>query len=439
MFIKSFKAIQVYGTLDFEIDFNRDLTFLIGANGCGKTTVLKLIHSFLAVDIGKLITTPFLRMELKVRTDKDLHLYCSKSDDELEIGVVGASEKIKIPYLVNEDKRSFGREYDFDEAAALGDKSELYKMLRNLPRITFLNLERTYARSGADDDFDDYDSRRYRPNYRRMVSADNGSYANILDASFLIQENYRILKKYEDKKNIKLKDNILKSAFQYSENSLADFNNKKVKSEISAILNNKKEIDDAVYSVGVKDAGLRNEVDKFFNKLESLYESIEDADDDLVSLELVMNKAQIDRFISLIDIVDDHKSNIDKLFEPINTFVSTINDFFKDSRKKVSINTIGRLVIEDVKGNDVPIHGLSSGERQLLVIFAHAIIKIVRKPNYKKGVFLIDEPELSLHMKWQEKFSEKIYELNQGAQFIMATHSPEIVGENFDKYINVDG
>ena len=40
MKLKTFKAKNVFGYLDFNINFNEDLTLLYGINGSGKTTAL---------------------------------------------------------------------------------------------------------------------------------------------------------------------------------------------------------------------------------------------------------------------------------------------------------------------------------------------------------------------------------------------------------------
>lgn len=47
MRIISFKGQEVFGYLDFDIKFNSDISFLIGSNGSGKTTVLQLIRALL--------------------------------------------------------------------------------------------------------------------------------------------------------------------------------------------------------------------------------------------------------------------------------------------------------------------------------------------------------------------------------------------------------
>ena len=43
------------------------------------------------------------------------------------------------------------------------------------------------------------------------------------------------------------------------------------------------------------------------------------------------------------------------------------------------------------------------------------------------GIFIVDEPELSLHIDWQEKFVEAVLDANPDVQLILATHSPAII------------
>ncbi|HCA9874863.1 AAA family ATPase [Klebsiella quasipneumoniae] len=52
-------ASKVYGYLDLNISFNEDITFLIGGNGSGKTTVLRLLQAIINPNIKDIITLPF--------------------------------------------------------------------------------------------------------------------------------------------------------------------------------------------------------------------------------------------------------------------------------------------------------------------------------------------------------------------------------------------
>jgi predicted ATPase len=71
---------------------------------------------------------------------------------------------------------------------------------------------------------------------------------------------------------------------------------------------------------------------------------------------------------------------------------------------------------------------LSAGEKQLISLFIYIFFQ-------KKKVILIDEPELSLHVSWQRKFIDKIY--NAKMQFIMTTHTPFIISNYGNKVVKV--
>ncbi len=55
----------------------------------------------------------------------------------------------------------------------------------------------------------------------------------------------------------------------------------------------------------------------------------------------------------------------------------------------------------------------------------------------KDGVFIVDEPELSLHMDWQNMFVDAVQTANPKLQIILATHAPAIIGGRNDLCIPV--
>jgi predicted ATP-dependent endonuclease of OLD family len=65
---------------------------------------------------------------------------------------------------------------------------------------------------------------------------------------------------------------------------------------------------------------------------------------------------------------------------------------------------------------------LSSGEKQLL-----AILLTVLTEDNQHYVLFMDEPEVSLHIDWQQKLIEMILDLNPNVQIILTTHSPAVI------------
>lgn len=79
-------------------------------------------------------------------------------------------------------------------------------------------------------------------------------------------------------------------------------------------------------------------------------------------------------------------------------------------------------IFNNAKGDKVTIQQLSDGEKQL---YGRVVSLMLLQPN--NSIILLDEPEISLHPAWQLAIT-KIYEkIGQNNQFIIATHSPQII------------
>ncbi|MFA0811456.1 AAA family ATPase [Microbulbifer epialgicus] len=77
---------------------------------------------------------------------------------------------------------------------------------------------------------------------------------------------------------------------------------------------------------------------------------------------------------------------------------------------------------------------LSSGEQHQVVLLFELIFK-----TEANVLVLIDEPEISLHVAWQKEFLNDLKEIIeiQNMPVVIATHSPQIIGDNWDLTINL--
>ncbi len=100
-----------------------------------------------------------------------------------------------------------------------------------------------------------------------------------------------------------------------------------------------------------------------------------------------------------------------------------------DSGKSVTIDEFGRMRLFYDGRDAVKLKELSSGERQILVLIIHLVFN---KASDSANIIIIDEPELSLHIAWQEMFCDKILEANGSLQAILATHSPSIISDRVE-------
>lgn len=307
----------------------------------------------------------------------------------------------------------------------------VFNKIRKLPTPIFLGVDRKNGNSS------NYSVRSFReafisPNRRNNIARGLLGDA-LLETQLMIQDSYKGIRSLEDKKGVILKDKILRSSFKLSSFNPEDFTrSNKHLMHISQLVNKKSEINRALSKVGDAERSLSDEVDSFFDSLEQLLNEYKNSGDEAgFSLNWLINQAQIRRISDLVDIIESYDKEIQEIYKPINEFISTINKFFKDSNKTISVDPVGRIMVNiDNRRRAYSVDCLSSGERQLLIIISNVLFnKYHNMLMPKKTVIIIDEPELSLHMRWQEKFSETILESSPETQFILATHSPDIVGE----------
>jgi predicted ATP-dependent endonuclease of OLD family len=123
------------------------------------------------------------------------------------------------------------------------------------------------------------------------------------------------------------------------------------------------------------------------------------------------------------------KQNV--IYQSKETFILIINELLQ--RKDLIVNERNELIVKTQSEKEFDLKFLSSGEKQLVIIFGEALLQ-----KHKPHIFIADEPELSLHIEWQEKLVSSLKLLNPFAQLIFATHSPDVVGGFQDSVVQIE-
>ena len=105
---------------------------------------------------------------------------------------------------------------------------------------------------------------------------------------------------------------------------------------------------------------------------------------------------------------------------PKTKFQDLIDDLFGETGKTI-IRKSNEILFEQ-DGDTLYPYQLSSGEKQLLVILLTVLVQ-----DNQSGVLFMDEPEVSLHVEWQQRLIGLIRELNPNVQIILTTHSPAMI------------
>jgi len=115
-----------------------------------------------------------------------------------------------------------------------------------------------------------------------------------------------------------------------------------------------------------------------------------------------------------------HPDEATSISLPKTKFQDLIDDLFGETGKTI-IRKSNEILFEQ-DGDTLYPYQLSSGEKQLLVILLTVLVQ-----DNGRGVLFMDEPEVSLHVEWQQRLINLIRELNPNVQIILTTHSPAMI------------
>jgi len=155
----------------------------------------------------------------------------------------------------------------------------------------------------------------------------------------------------------------------------------------------------------------------------------------ILEIEKNISSASIEELQEFQKLRTEENEIKNELYKPLFEFKAIIDSFYKETNKEiifddVSINNPKVPLL--IKFLDAPlqvstdeleewnfVQNLSSGEKQILIVFLTIMIE-----SNKPFILLMDEPEISLHVEWQSMLVDSIKKLNSDIQIIIATHNP---------------
>ena len=123
----------------------------------------------------------------------------------------------------------------------------------------------------------------------------------------------------------------------------------------------------------------------------------------------------------------------DEILAKVETLKRIVNS--RLLHKHVAVGEKG-ILVTSLDGQPLNLEMLSSGEQHELVLLYDLLFRASQD-----ALIMIDEPELSLHVAWQEKFLTDIEDIARLSNFrvLLATHSPQIIGDRYDLAIELRG
>ncbi len=436
MFIEKLEIKDLHGIYNYVINFNEDLTFIYGENGCGKTTILNIVSSIVTGKIYNLFSYKFSEITLTYSINKKIFekITISKkydayvvllSEDEIEEEI----EDIEL-YSRDDDEIAFERRFMnmYESPSILKDKfNYIYLPLsRNSQNVTNAS-ERNFMRR--------------RSSFYSEKDIINKNYLNdsLHYVEEIVRNGYMRINSSELSINARFRSDIftssLKVANRYGYNAINDAFETKGSQSISNVDKNKNEYIKLLKSIGEWNEDTRKSVEEFFVRYKEAFEKSKTNDD--VTVDFLLMNLEFTRIKEIASQAQTIEKEKEKNRMPVTNFLKIVNKFFEatEDKKRISIDNEGKITVEsDFPERTLSLYNLSSGEKQIIIIFACLIFGL---PLDKKGIYIIDEPEASLHLAWQKIFVDSIKDVNKSIQFIFATHSPEIISRYSSKAVKL--
>ncbi|MBA0179235.1 AAA family ATPase [Pectobacterium carotovorum] len=389
--IDSLRLINFRKFKEINVLFESDVTVLIGDNGAGKTTILDALARTFSYINARIVAKGRNGRSLD---NTDVKVGCADNAEVLTSLSLGEHTKYSGSLIRPAKGIENSKASDLDSYSSLANlyrvinyrNKKLYNKEINIPLCVFYSVDRSLLKSNIS----------FEP--EKLVSTSTASRFDAIDKNAL-----------DGSSNI---EDFLKW-FIYVDNLE---NNNPLQNEIKLL---EAEIT-ALKSVGIESKLLAVELEKRISRLMVAKEQLSDIS--------VLNVGKIKQHVK----------------NAIINAVPSVSDIYVDrssGRVEVKINN---------DGTEINIFQASKGQLVYLSLIADLAKRLISMnptldtPLHGQGIVLIDEVELHLHPEWQQNIIYNLTSTFPNIQFIITTHSPQVLSTITKKKIrklsvNIEG
>lgn len=445
MILRKISVVKLFGVFDHDIPLNESgITIVIGENGLGKTVVLEATNAFFGRNYGFFTELEFQKI-----------IFTFDNYEIWEITKAGHENKLFLMLnriLPGKETKSKPTKIAAMEPNNAARGQRRTREMEILERHELIRYETAMleARRVARSDWDEFERSRYMHDaFQQRLLFDSSEITQpkwFIDALALVR-----VKLIETQRLITAKER----GGELYINTVAK-SSKELTTQISGIEKKASAIStelDSTYPNRLVRKLQLNTVEPFeelndaLSRLDSLRKHLSslgliEPTQDTDLLQISGDQRDLVSALKLY-IEDSHKklASYEDISKKIQLFMEIVNKRFK--HKTLEVNKKDGFVFKSKikrhpKGNLETISPtkLSSGEQNELILFYELIFK-----SSPGDMILIDEPELSLHISWQNKFISDLKAVTSmnDVSVVIATHSPDIIDENWDLRVELLG
>jgi len=437
MIINKLKIVGLFEQFNYTIAFNTEeqLTIITGPNGYGKTMILNIIFNFFNRRFYFFQNLVFKKIEFYLDNDFNIEITKKKENVSSLFNEEKAEEKEKVIIKFIKNQGDIDSIVYTNEAEnEFFSRIEKYLPIRRIAPTQWIDkrTDRVLTMEIILNEYsnqlpDEFTNNYYRLNVKndKIFEIFKTSNVHLIKEQRLLKQSF---KKYSDREQF-----ITNTIQEYAEELKDLIRNTQAQSFIIS-----QELDSTFPKRLIEEKGKITE-EEFNNRYKILINKQEKLKKYGLSAskQEVLNQYNKDDAKALLVYLNDSDAKIkifDDLLNRIELFTNILNER-RFSFKTIQIDTNTGFTFLTNKNKTLNLKDLSSGEQHEVVLLYELIFKA--KPN---TTVLIDEPEISLHITWQNDFLKDLMQIIklQSIQVIIATHSPQIINENWDLTVNLE-
>lgn len=403
--IQKIEIKGLFGYLNHEIELKEPVTILHGLNGTGKTTTLDILYALfgdkafykrwlvdnasfseLTIVFNDVLTTLFLKKELGFIDGK---LLFNNSTSEVSTEYKLYNPNTDEVFTTRNKEEINNKDYIIKNKQLTLSNSDFYQ-LRKIINIYYFSIKRLY-----------------------IIEQD--PYGEFVEKA-TVQINAEKLSRQIKNKLSELA-NLSQTLDREFTTKLLENTSSQTKDK-SAIIAAFKELEEK--RLLLMDYGILDK-DEHFSRISQ--EKLNDIDENKLNI-LELNLQDTRKKLAIFK----------DLEEKAGLFLNIINKKFQYSYKKLILDKEKGLKVITKAGDEIAVTDLSTGEQHEIVFIYGLLFE-----TEENALILIDEPELSLHPSWQRDFVDDLKAIAavSNIYFIIATHSPQIINNNFDLMVEL--